>query len=145
VSGLLGTCTCALGFSMAVDGSCQSKCLYTNVTTLSNSQIGAYYFQNSLVNTITSGSPLGTLSLVGSSPIYTQGGTTGISFNFLSGYLSLSTIPILNDFTFSFWFFGQEYGTNNGKWRFLLSQGIGSGFATTNGLMIGSKKKSKKK
>jgi hypothetical protein len=81
--------------------------------------LGHYKFQSSLLNTISSGTPLGTLSVVGSGPatFVSSIGPSGYAYNTINGYLSLSTIPSsLGDFTFSITFLAQETTTTAG-WR----------------------------
>jgi hypothetical protein len=134
IQGISGSCQCQPGYSKSLaDGSCYLPCLSFSDSTnlLLSTAVAAYYFQSSLSNSVVSGSPWGSFSVVGTVS-YSYAGPYGQSISLANGYLSLpsTSISTLQDFTISFWINGGEIS----QWRWIYSQaGLSS-----NGLVIGT-------
>jgi hypothetical protein len=77
-------------------------CVGTGSSLLS-SAVGMYNFESTLGNSITSGSPFSSLTVVGSST-FSYGSTlspSGSYFNTINGYLQSTSVQALTDFTYS--------------------------------------------
>jgi hypothetical protein len=103
IQGVNGKCACDVGYvTSKIDSSCQVLCL-NSTSSLSNGIVGAYHFENSLLNTITTGSPYGSAVVSGGGSIsYSGGAITGTGIILSGGaYLTVNTITTLTDFTYA--------------------------------------------
>jgi hypothetical protein len=132
----------------SIDNSCYTPCLNPTLSP-STSAVGWYKFQNNLLNSITSGSPLGTLSYTntGGALSYTTAGIGPNSYAVnINGYLSTTTnVPIIgtNVFSVSVSFQSNE-NLSTGGWRWLVAIGTSDLNIGTNGNQVRKRKKKTK-
>jgi hypothetical protein len=124
---------CAPGYLQSVtDSSCYIPTVISTHSILSGI-LAVYYFESSITSTVTSSF---TPTVIGT-PSYSIGGPTGKGFSLSQGYISIPTVPILNDFTITLWSQGSETQLNSG-WRWLVSYGNSQPAYVNNGLTIGT-------